>query len=182
MKIIGKGIPVNEDHVRLEGEVRELSGADAPVAARLEACAEYPGLSLEGVIDLRIHDGRFFSRVPQTIFDGTTMDFGVRWASGAQLEEIIQSGLERLLVIDGQLWEPTVEPAVYVTRTGRQIHLTHSNSVFAGSFHAPFSSPSAYRITQLDQALARAREVREGGAETVPFIEVLLPEAFTSQP
>lgn len=46
MKIIGKGIPVNEEHVLMEGEVRELTGADAPVAARFDACLDYPGLSL----------------------------------------------------------------------------------------------------------------------------------------
>lgn len=178
MKITGKAIPVNDEHILLEGEVRELSGADAPVAARLDACLEYPGLSLEGVIDLRIHDGRFYSRVPQTVFDGTTMDFGVRWATGAQVEDLVRTGLEDLLVIDGQLWEPTVEPALLVSRLGREIHVTHSTSLLAGNPYTPFSEPRCYRLTELDQAIAHARELREGGAETTPIIEVLIPEVF----
>ncbi|MGK3708686.1 hypothetical protein [Arthrobacter sp. IK3] len=182
MKITGKGIPVNDEHVSLEYDVREVSGADAPVAARFDACPEYPGLSLEGVIDLRIHEGRFYSRVPQTVFDGTTMDFGVRWASVAQVEEIVQTGLAALRLIDGELWEPTVEPSLYVPRLGREIHILHSNSTLANNQWVPFSSPNSYRLTQLDEALAHAREIRDGGAQTVPFLEVLIPEVFAPAP
>lgn len=109
------------------------------------------------------------------------MDFGVRCASAAQMEEIVRTGLEDFLVIDGRLWEPTEEPALLVPRLGCEIHIIHSISSLAGKPYAPFSTPHCYRITELDQALTRSREVREGGAETVPFIEVLIPEAFASK-
>ena len=162
MKITGKAIPVNDEHVSLEYDVREVSGADAPVAARFDACADYPGFTFEGVIDLRIHEGTFYSRVPQTVFDGTTMDFGVRWASVAQVEEIVHTGLAALRLIDGELWEPTVEPSLYVPRLAREILILHSNSTLANNQWVPFSSPNSYRLTQLEDALAHAREIRDG--------------------
>lgn len=180
MKITGKAIPVNDEHVSLEYDVREVPGADAPVAARFNACADYPGFSFEGIIDLRIHEGTFYSRVPQVVFDGTTMNFGVRWASVAQTEDIVRTRLAALLLIDGELWEPTVEPCIYVLRPGHEILILHSTSNLAGNQWVPFSSPSSYRLTQLEDALAHARDVRDGGAQTVPFLEVLIPEAFTA--
>ena len=179
--ITGKAIPVYEDRMFMQAEVREADASDAPVAARFDAIGEYPGSGAEEVIDLRAHDGRFYSRVPQAVFDGMTMDFGHHWANPEAVERILRNGLAGLLLIDGQLWEPTVEPALFVTPRRFQITITHSSNPHIRGW-APFTTPDCFKLTEMDGALAYARQKQGTDEVDAPFLEVLVPEAFPPRP
>lgn len=181
MKILGKAKVVNGPRVLEGAAIPELESSAAPVAARLEASPEYPGSGAEEVIDLRVHDGRFYSRVPQTIFDGTTMDFDIQWGTPSEVERYVRNGLAGLLVIDGTLWEPTAEPALIVARNGSQLYLAHSDGPFSRPW-LPFTAPHSFKLTSLEDALAEARRRKGDSAVQVPFLEVLVPEAFKVRP
>lgn len=162
---------------------------EVPVAARVRSSYTFPSVRGDGTADIRTLDGNFFSQkmtmdaTPLTaatpyLGDYIRLHFGGH-DTAEEATVAMLAGSAGIINIDGQLWNRIDEPRLVVHPHGIWIDVVP---------HAGINPQvSAFALTDSDQAVARAAELRlETGTGTKPYptalnpeVTVLIPSAFT---
>ena len=176
--------------ITLTGTVREVSGAEAPVAVRVPRSVVFKAPADVVTADIRTLNGGFYiqlygygsSPVPLTSEShDPNLEMNLRYglfASEQEAREALQARLDGVILIDGFFWSRIDEPALVVDPRGMSI-------IVQGTL---ICSPwRLYSLAEVPEAVKAARRLRSENRMTTephpsalnPGIELLMPEVIT---
>jgi hypothetical protein len=184
-----------ERETTTEAEIREITGADAPVAFRHFECG-WPTLEMEMPREYRLYQGNLYCRGRSDCFMNEPVGFMTQdqiprhlsfWLinyrllhEGATLEMVREKIAEfaaRFLIVDGEVWELSCEPKYEVSHYGLSVFRYGNTSLPGRRFFNALEYDAA-----VDAALECADEL------SLPYvrnpnrkIEVCIPEAVHFQ-
>ena len=174
----------------LTGTVREVTGADAPVAVRVPQNVVFRAPAGAATADIRTLDGEFYIQqygygsdpVPLTSEShDPNVEMNLHYGMYSTEQEAREALLERIdgvILIDGFFWNRITEPALVVDPNGMSIIVQSTLTC---------SPWRLYSLAEEEEAVEAARRLRRTNGMTAephpsalnPGIELLMPEVIT---
>lgn len=167
--------------VELPVAIRRVTSLQAPVAAHVPGNERVRPSCAATMAEVRTLDGALYCQIldpyqiPVTPGDGHLNGFFGKHRNVMDARAAIRAGLEKLILIDGALWEQIEEPVIEV---GQQ-----STSIFPGPSHR--GAWQVFALTEYDAAVAAGKAMdtaesrfNRGPRKTLP-VEVFIPSVFT---
>lgn len=184
---------VHQISLTLTGTVREVSGAEAPVALRVPRSVVFKAPADAVTADIRTLDGDLYSQLygygsnPAPLTSDThdpslemNLSYGL-YDSEQEAREAIQSRLDGVILIDGFFWHRIPEPVLVLDPRGMNIIVRNPH----------ICSPwRVYSLAEAPEAVQAARQLRLDHDMTAephpsainPGVELLMPEVITTLP
>lgn len=192
--VLGRGVPGHPTPYEWKEMTfipTAFTAVEVPVAARIPSSYVFPSVRGDGTADIRVLDGIFYSQkadihgAPLTAATPYLGDhIGLYFDSYGSYQEAtaaMLAGAAGIITIDGQLWTRIDEPRLVVHPHGTWIDVVPCTGINP--------QVSAFALTDSDQAVARAAELRlETGTAPKPYpsasdpgVTILIASAFTER-
>lgn len=178
----------------LTGDIREVTGAEAPVAVRVPASTTYKTAAGSPTADIRTLDGVLYAqsysgygqdRVPVTpgtpdLSSRMNLSFGVH-DTEQEARDAILDGLRDIILIDNCFWIRIAEPVLVLDRHGLAITVSDDHIFAPWRVYSLAEAPAAVEAAGLRRRDCRMTAEPHASALD-PGVEVIMPEVLTTLP